>query len=162
MADDVKLLPCPFCGAEAKLRADDCGDAWTPECTNTECSVDFPWYWDKADAVAVWNTRAKPAVGPATAGVLDQVARSLRRMDLTPKSPFGLPPTFAVMVEDPKAFLAEQDAGRTILEVVRAVVKATLTRADWRIVMKGELGPLDELAVEFAAEIFAELESENR
>jgi hypothetical protein len=62
MSDDVELLPCPFCGGRAALRHED--DAWTPECLmekqlpeREHGYIDFPWYWEKADAVKAWNTR---------------------------------------------------------------------------------------------------------
>jgi hypothetical protein len=81
MSDELKLKPCPFCGFEAELRADDSGEAWTPECRATERGgahehghIDFPWYWKKADAAEAWNTRAGES-----ALVREVVAETLKR-----------------------------------------------------------------------------------
>ena len=75
-----KLLPCPFCGGEAKITARDVepqGDPWYGEnvqtfviCTNCgACLFDdyfHEGFADEHEAVAAWNRRAQPENKPLT------------------------------------------------------------------------------------------------
>ena len=51
-----KLLPCPFCGREAKVSKTD-EDHYQVICTNCPCSLGRFWFWKKEDAIKYWNTR---------------------------------------------------------------------------------------------------------
>ena len=59
---EIKLLPCPFCGGEARLNHGislDGIDGWVAECSNYQCiahSSDSIYYSQDA-AIAQWNTR---------------------------------------------------------------------------------------------------------
>jgi len=58
MSDEVKLLPCPFCGGEAKVAG---YDICSFEVACTDCKAGVGWVVDyqfKADAIAAWNRRA--------------------------------------------------------------------------------------------------------
>ena len=46
-----KLLPCPFCGGEAKL--DEHCEKYVVFCTSEKCS----WHDTEAEAIEAWNTR---------------------------------------------------------------------------------------------------------
>lgn len=60
-----KLLPCPFCGGEAKRAISNDG-AWSVICPNCNTGIFRPRYetneWDayktEAEAIAAWNSRA--------------------------------------------------------------------------------------------------------
>lgn len=60
MTDDLK--PCPFCGHEAAaFHSSWDSDDYDVGCFNGECPVKpHPWRETKAEAIAAWNTRAKP------------------------------------------------------------------------------------------------------
>lgn len=55
-----KLLPCPFCGGEAKIITQNSVDeCYGVRCTKVGCvAFDIlPCYSEKAEAIAAWNTR---------------------------------------------------------------------------------------------------------
>lgn len=60
--DEPKLLPCPFCGGEARKRVAFPCDAdglemnlYIVGCET--CGIEFSWLWDEEAAVELWNTR---------------------------------------------------------------------------------------------------------
>ena len=54
-----ELLPCPFCGGEARLIMSS-PDWFFPACMNRECACDWTdSYPTKAEAIEAWNTRHK-------------------------------------------------------------------------------------------------------
>jgi Lar family restriction alleviation protein len=56
-----KLLPCPFCGGEAKMHYDANGSKWVA-CENRECEIQPYLYRTKrteAEAITAWNSRAE-------------------------------------------------------------------------------------------------------
>lgn len=58
--DEIKLKPCPFCGASGQVQRS--GKMWFVECANdtTSCPVN-PWtgyFKNKYEAITVWNRRA--------------------------------------------------------------------------------------------------------
>lgn len=57
------LLPCPFCGGEAKAYVRDYGDThyWRVSCLSDRCGVNpvTNVYHTEAGAIAAWNTRAE-------------------------------------------------------------------------------------------------------
>jgi len=55
-ASRIALLPCPFCGGEGALNEGD-GVIWA-ECTT--CNLALPYQLERDEAIAAWNTRAKP------------------------------------------------------------------------------------------------------
>lgn len=65
----AELLPCPFCGSEAKLHAPIRGYRAFVECTNANCQTSNPPDNGEADstagAIAAWNRRAHDVVGGA-------------------------------------------------------------------------------------------------
>lgn len=59
MSDETKLLPCPFCGGSATIRADaDHSAAFLVGCTTDGCFGCDHWEESYAEAIAAWNTRA--------------------------------------------------------------------------------------------------------
>jgi len=58
---DDKLLPCPFCGAEAKLLCH--SGAWRVVDTNYKCDIQpsEKWFATEEEAIAAWNRR-KPEI----------------------------------------------------------------------------------------------------
>ena len=55
----TELLPCPFCGGEARLICS-APDWYFPACMNRECACDWTdSYQTKAEAIAAWNSRAE-------------------------------------------------------------------------------------------------------
>ncbi len=57
-----KLLPCPFCGAEAKILNH--SGAFRVVDTNYKCDVTFSerWYLTEQEAIAAWNKRVPDIV----------------------------------------------------------------------------------------------------
>ncbi|TKD50182.1 Lar family restriction alleviation protein [Sphingomonas baiyangensis] len=57
------LLPCPFCGGEAKLVS---GTSSMVQCLNDQCIIGDPApfndFTHRSDAITAWNTRAAPPV----------------------------------------------------------------------------------------------------
>ena len=66
--DDVVLLPCPFCGGDAKLfNKGDREDRYDVGCSTEGCYVEGGaewWHGDINTLVAMWNTRANATVRP--------------------------------------------------------------------------------------------------
>lgn len=68
MSEDVMLLPCPFCGAEAMMGETE-GDDRIVFCYNDKCGVhmadDMRWgedeYCAEKNVADKWNRRAAPA-----------------------------------------------------------------------------------------------------
>ena len=56
---EIKLLPCPFCGGEAKLEINRemGGTQYQVLCTKCPTTVGRYWFWKKEDAINLWNTR---------------------------------------------------------------------------------------------------------
>ena len=82
MSSEPEVERCPFCGSEGRIRED--LDAWTPECSNDDCPLDyvnFPWFWDRADALKAWNTRVKPEPGPALKAFIDLIKPIVAKLD---------------------------------------------------------------------------------
>jgi len=61
----MKLLPCPFCGEEGRIKIllDDCG---VPRVNCGTCSTEgpFPGDFSRETATNLWNTRAEHEEGP--------------------------------------------------------------------------------------------------
>lgn len=58
------LLPCPFCGGEARIDENISGDAWMVICPDEHCGVrseTAEWWSPQSAAIDRWNTRATPA-----------------------------------------------------------------------------------------------------
>ena len=57
MTDEIKLKPCPFCGAEVEVVKDfeSCFEGYSVWCEN--CHSSSAIYYDKTDAVEAWNRR---------------------------------------------------------------------------------------------------------
>ena len=54
-----ELLPCPFCGGEARVIAPlGFGNIRAGDCGNSDCSATGPWGRNETEAIAAWNTRA--------------------------------------------------------------------------------------------------------
>ena len=56
---EIKLLPCPFCGGEAKfeINREMGGTQYQVLCTKCPTTVGRYWFWKKEDAINSWNTR---------------------------------------------------------------------------------------------------------
>lgn len=57
----TKLLPCPFCGGEARTASKDYGDThyWRVFCDTPSCAMCMTGvFHSEPEAVAAWNTRA--------------------------------------------------------------------------------------------------------
>ena len=59
----AELIPCPFCGSEAKVVTNYQGQS-SVECTNrVYCIASQMVFWDwEEDAIAAWNRRYDPEV----------------------------------------------------------------------------------------------------
>jgi hypothetical protein len=75
---DIELLPCPFCGGPAELEEIDSG-SWSVGCEEKVLSVHYCMGYQsltsfatKREAIAAWNTRRPPYIGPpcATCGAV--------------------------------------------------------------------------------------------
>lgn len=55
------LLPCPFCGGEARLRTTETRSFFWGKCRSTDCLAEGPPLMSEAFAIAAWNQRATPA-----------------------------------------------------------------------------------------------------
>ncbi|WII07014.1 Lar family restriction alleviation protein [Methanomassiliicoccales archaeon LGM-RCC1] len=53
----VKLKPCPFCGAPAKIMKG-CGEDWV-QCVNPKCSCCSSMHTNTQMAIEIWNRRAR-------------------------------------------------------------------------------------------------------
>lgn len=60
------LLPCPFCGGEAADRShqscDCCGKAFNGAVACQSCGAEVSHFDTAAEAIAAWNTRARPII----------------------------------------------------------------------------------------------------
>ena len=65
----TELLPCPFCGGEARIVNTERGwhleqthddGCWLSDETDLEAAIGN---WDEAEAIEAWNTRVKPPCG---------------------------------------------------------------------------------------------------
>lgn len=54
------LLPCPFCGGEAKLLHSTSRDYWTYQVECTRCQAATASSKGRGYAIEFWNARAKP------------------------------------------------------------------------------------------------------
>lgn len=61
---DAELLPCPFCGTDAKAVNSYEDDDWRVECWSDECSVHGKRCQNRSDAALEWNRRAPAAPVP--------------------------------------------------------------------------------------------------
>lgn len=72
-----ELLPCPFCGGEAKLVSN---TSSTVQCQNDQCIIGDPAPFNdfshRHDAITAWNTRATPT--PPIEGRDADVERDVR------------------------------------------------------------------------------------
>ena len=53
---EIKLLPCPFCGAKAAFEQCD-EKRYYVYCTNENCNVNRFWAGSKDEASTKWNSR---------------------------------------------------------------------------------------------------------
>jgi hypothetical protein len=69
----TELLPCPFCGGEARLYSED--DDYAVE--HAGCSISHDEVFNDADgAIAAWNRRAVPQGSAATSQPLSREVKS--------------------------------------------------------------------------------------
>src|SRR6187551_263355 len=61
VVEAVALLPCPFCGGEAKAFYNGLEGLWSVRCTACDAAMDYIGLIE-AEAIAAWNTRAIPTV----------------------------------------------------------------------------------------------------
>ena len=81
--EKIKLLPCPFCGREAKeVISPRCKLEYRIRCANITCTVrpTTPYFEDLNEAVRKWNNRAAEA--EIRANVLDEFIKKLHKIDL--------------------------------------------------------------------------------
>lgn len=74
---DAELLPCPFCGTDAKAVNSYEDDDWRVECWNDECSVHGKRCQNRSDAALEWNRRAPAAPVPQRRLTLDEVEQAV-------------------------------------------------------------------------------------
>lgn len=81
----VALEPCPFCGGEAEAFHHEL-EGWEPtwhiECTADNCGNGTCHHVSEAEAIAAWNTRAKPDV--VEADLKPDLSAQLDRLDSEP------------------------------------------------------------------------------
>lgn len=87
-----ELLPCPFCGGEAKLHQDvsyhtgkPLADEWFVICPPCDLIRDQAWAVPKDEAIAAWNTRAQETLSPEQP--LDTIQRLGQEFDAPEASP---------------------------------------------------------------------------
>lgn len=64
VAENVELLPCPFCGGDAALRGHQAPEFWV-FCDAIGCKASTEAFGSKQRAISAWNTRADPAIAAA-------------------------------------------------------------------------------------------------
>lgn len=70
-----KLLPCPFCGGEAKICHVHIASGWHWEVICQECGCCTDGYGKDWRAIAAWNRRVQPDNAPLTLGELREMCR---------------------------------------------------------------------------------------
>ena len=61
MSEELKLLPCPFCGGEAAIGgsySQSMGRMFVAKCDS--CGISSRIFYSKPEAIAAWNRRPKP------------------------------------------------------------------------------------------------------
>ena len=64
MTDTPELLPCPFCGGEAKIYNADLETYYAVSCTNCDMAVTGAFYESEEEAAKPWNLRVPPKAEP--------------------------------------------------------------------------------------------------
>ena len=62
MSDETTMLPCPFCGGEARVERIGKSGYLYVACNTAYC-CDFGKFDTEAEAIAAWNTRAATIIG---------------------------------------------------------------------------------------------------
>jgi hypothetical protein len=77
------LLPCPFCGASAKVSYSDRGEVfnvrcekWTGDAGSTSCMGAGAYAHTEAEAIAAWNRR------PSEKGLVDAIKKAEQLADI--------------------------------------------------------------------------------
>lgn len=82
MTDKTELLPCPFCGGGATIRADaDHSASFWIGCATDGCLGCDHWEEDYAEAIAAWNTRALTANQPADPSI-EALVEAMHRVSM--------------------------------------------------------------------------------
>jgi len=56
--ENIKLKPCPFCGAKARIDVSGGGEGYRVACTRIlGCGAKFEWFDEEEAAIDAWNTR---------------------------------------------------------------------------------------------------------
>lgn len=167
----VTLEPCPFCGAggdnlglfcDPDEGLDNSGPSRRVQCFG--CNVEAPFYDSKAEAIAAWNTRAKPDVVEALAQRLffDEAARNIAGRHDADSYDFELVRDYWIAIAraalaqtEPKP--AEQSVDRLAFDTFRKVnvdrcingfnhTLESWSLSDWFTATMGELGEAANVA----------------